>query len=780
MKKLLIFVIILLTAANSMFASGILYPEGTDNPSQAPAEKSKRPKVGVVLAGGGAKGSAHIGVIKYIEEMGIPVDYVAGTSMGSIIGGLYALGYTPIEMDSLISNMDWSVYMSDKVDRRKMGYREKRDKNTYLLTIPFSTGTFKKTIDEKRKEREDEEDRNLSFISSLPSGFISGQNLLNLFNSLCVGYQDSISFDDLPIPYACVATNIVTGKAKVMRSGVFPLAMRASMAIPGVFSPVRVGDEVLVDGGMMNNFPVNVCRDMGADIIIGVEVNEGMKGDPNKLNSLPELLEQLMSIVTSGELANNRKMCDIYIHPSSKGYGTMSFDKTSIDTLIQRGYDEAARHEDEFVELKNKLNAAGRHREPLTKPAAKNLSTDTITISSIEVKGISEKDGLWLLKKTNLLSGKPIQGKDIDDAISLFYGMNCFSSINYQLQGESSPYHLVFTFKNEAPHRFGIGFRYDSEESAGILLNVGFNTQKLRGISFDVSGRLSYNPWGTAHLAFTARDIPRINLSYTFKSCSVDMYDDRKADMNLFVNKHNVEFYLSEIYSKNYHMQVGVKYENFNMRRLLSATDTVSSNIVYSSNVGNYFGVFLRTSFDNRDQGVFATRGVKFSLNGEWMPGVFKTNMFKHFGVVAGNVQTYISFAKKRVTLIPSIYFSSLIGPVTPLPYRNLTGGSYEGRYFKQQIPFIGINDPEVLKNTVGIARMDLRVKVYKKHYVAGIVNYGHESDTVQDFFKTKSNIWGAAIGYALDSPIGPISLNVHWSNLTNTVGLYFNLGYYF
>lgn len=777
MKKLIFFVV-LFFLVNVDFASAVIYPEGGESaPSSAPA---KRPKVGIVLAGGGAKGSAHIGVIKYIEEIGIPIDYVAGTSMGSIIGGLYALGYTPIEMDSLISNMDWSVYMSDKVDRGSMGFREKNDKNTYLLNIPFSTGAFTKTLKEKRAERENEEEKNLSFISSLPSGFISGQNLLSLFNSLCVGYQDSISFDDLPIPYACVATNIVTGKQKVLRSGVFPLAMRASMAIPGVFSPVRMGDEVLVDGGMMNNFPVNVCKEMGADIVIGVEVNEGMKGDSKKLNSLPELLDQLLNIVTSGELEKNRELCDIYIHPSSKGYGTMSFDKVSIDSLIKRGYNEAAKHREELLALKDKIDATGKRANRIIKPAARNMATDSITISSIEVNGISERDGMWLLKKTKLLSGKPISGKDISDAIAIFYGMNSFSSITYKLKGESSPYHLVFDFKNAPPHRFGFGFRFDSEETAAILLNIGFNNQKLRGFAFDASGRLSYNPWGKAHLVFTGIGMPRLNLSYTFKRSGFDMYDDGMADMNVLVYKNNVEFYLSESYSKNFHIQVGVKYDRFGMRHLLSNTDTiVNSNIKYSDYIGNYFGVFIRTQFDNRDHGVFATKGIKFGINGQWLPGIFSANEFKHFGSVNVDFTAYISPAK-RFTIIPSLYFSSLMGPVTPAPFLNLAGGSYKGRYFDQQIPFIGINHPELLKNTVGVARLDFRVMVANKQYVAGIVNYGRESKTIQDFFKVKSNLWGAAVGYAYDSPIGPISLNVHWSNLTRRVGLYFNLGYYF
>ena len=249
----------------------------------------QRLKVGVVLGGGGAKGASHIGVLKYLEEMGIPVDYVAGTSMGSIIGGFYALGYTPEELTDLIAGLDWSEYLGNKNDRTMMSYEMRKRYSTTLLDVPFSDESFF------------DSDPNAKFISQLPSAYVNNSSLVNLFNDLCVGYQEEMDFDDLPIPFACVATDMITGKEVVLRRGSISTAMRASMAIPGLFSPVKMGDMVLVDGGLVNNFPADVLRQMGADIIIGVEVTSTKGVTAEDLKSLPQVFTRLVTITTSAK-----------------------------------------------------------------------------------------------------------------------------------------------------------------------------------------------------------------------------------------------------------------------------------------------------------------------------------------------------------------------------------------------------------------------------------------------------------------------------------------------
>ena len=313
MKKAHLLIVILL-------ASCLLQAQN-NNTIRAP-----RLKVGVVLGGGGAKGATHIGVLKYIEEMGIPIDYVAGTSMGSIIGGLYALGYSPDELTELIGNMDWSEYIGNKMDRSVMSEELRLRNSTLLLHIPFSN----ESLSDKSHAS--------GIANQLPSAYVNNSSLINLFNDLCVGYQEEMDFNDLPIPFACVATDIITGDEVVLRSGCVPTAMRASMAIPGVFSPVKIGDKVLVDGGLVNNFPADVLRDMGADIIIGIEVTSNKEVSSEDLNSLPQVFSRLLTNSTSAKRVENRALCDVHIVPDISGYGMLSFNSEAIDDLVNRGY----------------------------------------------------------------------------------------------------------------------------------------------------------------------------------------------------------------------------------------------------------------------------------------------------------------------------------------------------------------------------------------------------------------------------------------------------------
>lgn len=258
----------------------------------------KRLKVGLVLGGGGAKGAAEIGVLKVIEEVGIPIDYIAGTSIGAVNGGLYSVGYRAAGLDSLFMNQEW-------------------------LNL-FVSGNITETLDEK------------------------------------TGISDSIDFDDMPIPFRCVAVNIKGNKEVVLRSGHPALAMRASMAIPGVFKPVKIDNMTLVDGGMMNNLPVDVVKAMGADVVIAIDLtqkkHESRGFSLKKKTGIGGILDWAVSRPDWRKYNENRKAADIYINPDLKGYGTMSFNKSKIAEMIDIGYETGNKHREQLVKLKKRLN----------------------------------------------------------------------------------------------------------------------------------------------------------------------------------------------------------------------------------------------------------------------------------------------------------------------------------------------------------------------------------------------------------------------------------------
>ena len=422
---------------------------------------ASRPKVGLVLSGGGAKGAAHIGVIKYLEEAGIPIDYIAGTSMGSIVGGMYAIGYSADEILAIISSVDWGQLISNKVDRQKISYTSKIESGSQLVTIPFSM----KSNEEEFKSR--------VFKNSLPSGLISGDNLINLFNSLAVGYCDQMDFNDLPIPFLCIATNLVNGEGTILNKGHFTKSMRASMAIPILFDPVHIKGSLYADGGLVTNFPAEQCRAMGADIVIGVSMSPGLESDPQKLSSLLAQIKQLKEITTDKDFANYHKKCDIFISPDLKGVGMLSFDAESVARVMQSGYEAAAKQEEKFTDLKSRLFAEGEtYRREVPENKAVNIINESVLITGIDMRGMEKDTEKWALRKCNIKPGDRVLKKDIDRSVSIFYGTGDYSSITYSLHKDpENPegYIIKYKFKPAQPHDFGIGLRFDSQDMLSVV-----------------------------------------------------------------------------------------------------------------------------------------------------------------------------------------------------------------------------------------------------------------------------------------------------------------------
>ena len=288
-----------------------------------------RPKIGLVLSGGGAKGAAHIGVLKVIEEADIPIDYICGTSMGAIVGGLYSIGYNAHELDSIVRSQDWMFLFSDQINRTHRSYAAKEKNDAFLLSIPFNNTT------ELTKR----------------GGIMKGQSIFNKFSDLTIGYHQLSSFNQLPIPFSCVATDLVTGREVIMDKGSLPLAMRASMSVPGFFEPVREDCMILVDGGILNNFPVDIMKKMGADIIIGVDVsNNGL--ETNQYNSLLDVANRLAFLSGEEKYARNKDMVDIYINPGLIGYSATDFKTSAIDSVINKGETAARKVWDKLQKLK--------------------------------------------------------------------------------------------------------------------------------------------------------------------------------------------------------------------------------------------------------------------------------------------------------------------------------------------------------------------------------------------------------------------------------------------
>ncbi len=710
---------------------------------------AERKKVGLVLSGGGAKGAAHIGVLKVLEEAGIPIDYIAGTSMGSIVGGLYAIGYDAHLLDSMMRRQNWSFLLSDRIYRYNLPFSEKEKDEKYLISLPL-TG-------EKRLH--------------VPSGFISGQNVYNLFSELTIGYHDSVSFWNLPIPFNCVATNLVDGREVVMESGSLALAMRASMAIPGVFAPVVLDSLLLVDGGVANNFPTDVGKAMGADIIIGVDVTEGLR-KRNQLNSMLDIVNQLSNFMGFARYEENIKLADLYIKPDIVPYSAASFNPEDIDTLIRRGEEAARAQWEEIIRLKEKIGIVGDENVQ-NKIKNKFISADSLAIGRIFIEGVKAEERKWVRRKVRLNEYSVISMDDLHRTIAILYGTGAFSQVNYYLEG-TDVYDLFLVVKKKSMSSLNFGFRFDSEDMAAILLNTTLSDRRLRGFQLSLTGRLSMNPYVIVGYSFGNALLRRGMLSYMYKYSDIDLYYRGHKTDNMTFSYHKGELNFSDIYFLNCKLELGVRYEYFDFNSFLYANPRDQVKV----NPEGFFSYYGLAHFETYDKRYYPTRGVAFK--GEY--SLYTSNGWQYdggtpFSALAGSVGTAWSL-NRRFTVLPDIYGRVLIGKKIPYVYLNCMGGVVSGRYMQQQLPFVGIHHMEMFDNTVLAGKLSLRYRM-GKHYFTAAVNYAKTDDNFFDIIGGE-DIWGGGISYSYDTRIGPVDLWLDLSNWDDRLGFYFNLGYYF
>lgn len=381
-----------------------------------PALSQQRPRVAVVLSGGGARGVAHIGVLRAVEEAGIPVDMVVGTSMGALVGGLYAQGYTAAQLDSLTRSINWAEAMSDRVPGHHKVLVSRLQSSPYIISVPFQ--------------------KRLSDV--VEGGLIKGTNVQALIDRLNKDWPDSVSFDSLPIPFACVATDIATGREVVFHNGRLGQAMRSSMSVPAIFAPVRIDSMVLVDGGLTNNFPVDVARSMGADIVIGSDLHTRLKS-ADELRTAFNMMSQMLTISVGSKLQQNIGDCDMYVKINTDGYSSTDFKADRIDSLLARGVEAGREALPRLIAMRDSLGIKPVRRTPLP------VSTDAAeTDGSASIARLAPTQSLISLgayfdldESASVLLGLtarlPSQGHPLWATAALKVGKRMYGSCNIHL-----------------------------------------------------------------------------------------------------------------------------------------------------------------------------------------------------------------------------------------------------------------------------------------------------------------------------------------------------------
>ncbi|WP_352423556.1 patatin-like phospholipase family protein [Proteiniphilum sp.] len=727
--------------------------------NSVPETKKDRPKVGVVLSGGGAKGFAHIGALKVLEEMGIPIDYIAGTSMGAIVGGLYAIGYNTHTIDSLIKRQDWSHLLSDETYREHLPASLK-DNPEFIFSLPYEV---------KIKERKGQ--------VRLPPGVIMGQNLYSLFSNLTIGYQDSMDFNDLPIPFACVAADTRTASEVVLREGILPEAIRASMAIPGMFAPVEKDSLLLIDGGLINNYPVDVVREMGADIVIGVMMPADQKDMEKNRGTLTEVVSQLLNFTGQEKRSHNIANTDILITPDIYPYGMLDFESPGIDTIINRGEQAAMKRLDELMALKETL-AIPDSMKGMQKVENPYIKMDTLEINSIRFEGLSKIEEKDIIKRIDINNNR-IAREELATFTSRIYASGLFTRVYYRLDGQS-PFDLVFTVEEKTLNALDIGLHFDTRDLSAILAHTSIRLNSSMNSVFDITARLSRNSYLEVNYSLNNGPFYRGGVTGKVSFNEIDIYEKGESAYKLDFTRSNLQLNFSEFYLYNIRLHLGAYIDNFHFRsRLRSEPNLQAPGLRLKDKM--YINYFIKGTYDNLNKNYLPTSGQYFSFQ----YALHTDNLYQMYGKAPLNILD-INFFKPfrlsdKLTITPEVSGRAIFNAndSIPLVYANFVGGQYKGHYVPQQIALQGSRGMELMKDAVGMLSTEIRYLFASKQHILlrlnGIVHHDEPLKLLNGKY-----FFGGSIGYSNLTRLGPLCLELGYSSLSKTLYPFASIGHYF
>ena len=738
---------------------------------------STRKTVAVVLSGGGAKGMGHIGVLKVLEKAGIPIDIITGTSMGSIIGGLYSIGYNANSLDSMVRVQDWSYVITDKEDMSRQSLGDRKKQNTYFYTTGLTLG--KRDVN--------------------AGGIIKGKNLAELFQQLCWGFTDSLNFSsDLPKPFACVATDIIDNSEVVFHSGRLPQAMRASMAIPAAFSPVRMGDKVLVDGGLKNNYPADIAREMGADIIIGVSV-QGAPKTAEEIGGTMSILNQIIDVNCKNKYDDNVAITDLLMKVDTKGYSPASFSQAAIDTLIRRGEEEAMRHWDELIALKERIGMKKDSFPELLHPLRPGVMTDKHRILGYTFENMTQQDERFLrqkfgLNKRDSIDAKLEQELTTSMRVDLFYQTAECRLVPVKLLdntrrmripgiyheqdsiwGHADGVRVVLTAGERKTVQLHGGVRYDNEEYAAMQIGLDIPLKTKTPINTDITLRLGKRLMARGELTIHPSSFTSPMLSYAFHRNDVDVYTNGDLDYNIRYNQFQAELLPINVNLSRFNLKMGVRWDYMHYRDKLGSDN--SKEVILENE--HFFSYRARLNFNSEDDWYFPTSGVRFNAEYAYLTDNF-VKLDDKTGLSEVSADWRMSFLfGSRFTIQPMIYGRFFFGSVTPPVFGNTIGGDWFGHYIEQQVPFAGIGNIEYVKSQFLAVQLQAQQRIGSNNYVVFKVAGAQNADKMKRMLDNRT-ILGVQGSYFYNTMFGPVGALVGYSNRTKKPYIFLNIGFVF
>lgn len=712
-----------------------------------------RPKIGLALGGGGAKGGAHVGVLKVLEELNIPVDYIAGTSIGAIIGGLYATGLDADELATTISNIDWNEALRDKPPRKDLSFRKKEEDGRYLLDLELGIG--KKGL-------------------KWPSGLISGQNLFFLLQSLTLDVADVKDFHRLPIPFEAVATNVNTGEMAVLEHGYLATAMRASMAIPGVFAAVSIDGQLLIDGGLVNNLPVDVVKAMGADVVIAVDLGEDLSTRSVQA-SIIQIYQQTMRMLTRPNVKSRLEMADLVINPGVSGYGTMAFN--DIVAIMDQGYEVAMSMADQLEPYRLDPEAyealRARQLRPTPEPVtvdfvefAGNERVDSRIVESVvvlepgttisfdlaanDIHNIFESSSRREKRmRKQMAEGEPVGLRSIFLDLRRLYGLGDFQTVDFGFQDRDEESGVVISMREKlwGPSylHFGLKLATDLEGTTDfqVLINLTRTRLNKRGAEWrnDIvlgSNRLIYSEfyqpldWGGNWFLAPRLSLRDERIRYWFEGQSVAEVSDSALLAGIDLGRE---------LNRNTELRLGVEYGN---QSLDLETGTLPPDFPEDADFSsiNLGGVQFLTRWDTLDN-------INVPRNGIF-GNIFGVQSFEDLGAD----QEYLKIGTQSSLFVSKGKHTGLVG--------------YELGWSDGELPiydtfaigglgsFSGFTDRELRGQYVGVGRLGYYHETFRSWFLGGWVEAGN---VFQDTSEISSGnlLYAGTVILAKDTSFGPI-----------------------
>ncbi len=719
----------------------------------------QRPKIGLSLSGGGAKGLAHVGILKAIDEAGLKVDYITGTSMGSIIGAMYAAGYSGQQIEEIAKTLDWNKLLSGKPKFSDVMLDEKPDYDNYMFSVPFN-----------------------GFKPILSTGLIESEEILLKFSEILFPVSDIKDFSQFNIPFKCIATDLSSGEAVVLDSGEIVSAVRASMAIPGAFSAFEYQGVKFVDGGIVRNFPVKDAIEMGADYVIGVNLFSGLS-EAEDLNTVLDVMYQITNYRDAEDLIKEKALCDFLIEPPLDDYNAGSF--SYADTILAIGNEMGKKYYPYFKHLADSLNAI-EHREfnPDTRLPQKKL----ITIDKIEAEGLDKTSMSMLLQSLNLKTDKAYTPYELTTAFRNAYSSLAYKYVYYQIEPTTEGRCILKckVKENELNH-LNIGLSHHSFTKTSVILNLMWRNLLLDKSRTDIKLTASeYWKFDLQHRQTLGKSMKNV-LSLSFKGdrLGVPVYD--AANLNyLFkgsVYKLNGSYY--HMFNNSRGLGISIRRDHVDFKPDVS--------LVYFNGHFKQTSLSLKSNFNSLDRMYLPTSGRKTTMelsvgfNREYSyvledstpidtafnPG---TNLYrfqlKHVGYQALN-SSFSIFQNLNLAYVENsqglVFDEFILGGVQDI--------------LDIQVPFVGLNDGQIDAYSIAAIGVGAQYKLFSEFYALMRLNaaiYNFNNPIKGDPFKGSSFISGGAISLAYYLSILPIEVSAMYSPEIDRLYSHVSIGFVF